>query len=288
MGKNSDIDKAQFDIWTYTDDELPELALLMFENLGFLTHLGIGRDQMMSFIQNIEVNYNQNPFHNFRHVVDVTQFSYRLLQSGCLNQHFNILERFALLLASIGHDLGHPGTTNDYQRKYGTELFSTYGEHSPLERHHIQMLLNLITESRDTAFASFADEKIENLKSFVRSLIEATDIERHQFYVDSIKKEKNPPKELLGQIVLKCSDLCNIQRAQNIADKWAAALAEELCLQGDLERSKGVEVGFPLVRDNPINQPKAQTYFREKIGSPLFEQLYNVYPNLRQWLGGQN
>ena len=27
----------------------------MFENLGFLTHLGIGRDQMMSFIQNIEV-----------------------------------------------------------------------------------------------------------------------------------------------------------------------------------------------------------------------------------------
>ena len=49
------------------------------------------------------------PYHNFRHVVDVTHSCYRFLrltEGSCL---FSVWEQVSLLVAALCHDLDHPG-----------------------------------------------------------------------------------------------------------------------------------------------------------------------------------
>jgi hypothetical protein len=78
--------------------------------------------------------HSTNPYHNFRHAVDVLQANYYFLcKLGVLkpmNENANFspveseikglfqpLDIFALLMASIGHDVGHPGVNNSFMVK---------------------------------------------------------------------------------------------------------------------------------------------------------------------------
>ena len=93
-------------------------------------------EQLYNFIQDIYNSYHKtNPYHNFKHAVDVLQSSYYFLcKLGALEPMANNFVRpstnrrrlatwridqllrpkdiFALLIASIGHDVGHPGVNN--------------------------------------------------------------------------------------------------------------------------------------------------------------------------------
>lgn len=83
---------------------------------------------MYDFIFDICNSYhNSNPYHNFRHAVDVLQSTWYYLSalgftSGCRDVYNNnrlqsLLEPvhiLALLLASLGHDVGHPGVNNGF------------------------------------------------------------------------------------------------------------------------------------------------------------------------------
>lgn len=51
---------------------------------------------------------------------------------------------FALLLASIGHDVGHPGVNNDFLIQSQTPLAQLYNDKSVLESFHVMTLFNLM------------------------------------------------------------------------------------------------------------------------------------------------
>ena len=71
-----------------------------------------------SFLQKVSNSYNINvPYHNSIHGSDVTQtISLFFLNSNaeelCATSMLDILSIF---IAALGHDLGHPGLTNNYQ-----------------------------------------------------------------------------------------------------------------------------------------------------------------------------
>lgn len=88
---------------------------------------------MYHFIFDICNSYHSvNPYHNFRHAVDVLQANYYFLckigaiepmcdkpkpNEKSINHLKDLLEPidiFALLMASIGHDVGHPGVNNNF------------------------------------------------------------------------------------------------------------------------------------------------------------------------------
>lgn len=92
---------------------------------------------MYHFIFDIYNSYHSaNPYHNFRHAVDVLQASYYFLckigaiEPMCqdafpknadekvlyprIKDLFMPLDIFALLMASLGHDVGHPGVNNAF------------------------------------------------------------------------------------------------------------------------------------------------------------------------------
>lgn len=91
--------------------------------------------------------HSTNPYHNFRHAVDVLQANYYFLcRLGALKPMnadaslsfveseikdlFQPLDIFALLMASIGHDVGHPGVNNSFMVKKNIIIFSLFSANS--------------------------------------------------------------------------------------------------------------------------------------------------------------
>lgn len=52
------------------------------------------------------------PYHNFHHAVDVTISSYLILTAFEARARMEPVDMFSLMVAAIGHDVGHPGLTN--------------------------------------------------------------------------------------------------------------------------------------------------------------------------------
>ena len=89
---------------------------------------------MRRFVLTIKLNYNDNPYHNWRHGVSVMHGTFMLLNTTkfgevlpppqsliTLNltvtlQAMSPLEKFSLLCGALGHDVDHRGKSNDYER----------------------------------------------------------------------------------------------------------------------------------------------------------------------------
>ena len=48
----------------------------------------------------------------------------------------NVLDLLSILIASLGHDIGHPGLTNNFQINSLSEMALTYNDISCLENYH--------------------------------------------------------------------------------------------------------------------------------------------------------
>jgi hypothetical protein len=85
------------------------------------------------FVQNAEKDYLPNPFHNFSHAVDVLHNVSKMMRLVISEDFLNELEQYSLLIASVGHDIGHPGVNNAFLSEVGHELALQYNDRAPLE-----------------------------------------------------------------------------------------------------------------------------------------------------------
>lgn len=122
-------------------------------------------ESLYDFVSDVCASYhNTNPYHNFHHAVDVLQTVYFFLckmgtvvpldshvepntlplrSPGRLLQPMDVL---ALLMASIGHDVGHPGVNNMFMVNSGAPLAILYNDRSVLESFHSMTFFNLLYE----------------------------------------------------------------------------------------------------------------------------------------------
>jgi len=96
----------------------------MFENLDFLTKYNIEKSNLEAFLLRICEHYNYAPFHNLTHVFNVTHVFYSIVnknrkESYLAQECFDDIHKLSMLIACIGHDLDHPGVSNDFLMKEG-------------------------------------------------------------------------------------------------------------------------------------------------------------------------
>ena len=70
--------------------------------------LRITRRTIRDFVAVVRRRMPRNPYHNWRHVADVTQTAYALASTSGLMRSMPDRERLALLMAALCHDLQHP------------------------------------------------------------------------------------------------------------------------------------------------------------------------------------
>lgn len=313
--------------------EVMRSVAMMLENVaeecGGLTATGVGVDRgvLHKFILSVQSSYHDcNPYHNFYHAVDVLQATYTYLtkmkvigggpsRGGSTTENTQIRqpkillrphEKFALCIAALCHDLGHPGVNNMFMVNCGSPLAEVYNDVAVLENYHAAALFALLRRDDVSFFGGrnkdelFKTPRYKDFRRIVTSAILATDMGRHIDYVKRITERgsefrfpiaattdtttdaadgsssvsPSPPeledddRTLFAAVLLKCADISNAARPFPVALEWSTALLEEFDMQRRVENGISADAG-----GNPMmaNQPIGQIMFIDKFVGPLLD-----------------
>ncbi len=97
--------------------------------------------------------------------------------------------------------------------------------------------------------------------------------------IECMKDEKN--RMFIMELVLHCSDISNPFKPYALCAKWADLVVEEFCLQGDRERSEGLEISMMCDR-NTIVLCNMQMGFIEFAVAPLIIAFVSIFPPLHE------
>jgi hypothetical protein len=74
----------------------------------------------------------------------------------------------------------------------------------------------------------------------------------------AINFKKESHRLMAIERLMKVSDIPNVSRLFELADKWCEVLSEELYRQGDMERVLGLPYSSPLMQRGAQNKAKGQ------------------------------
>ncbi|CUM66145.1 uncharacterized protein PRCAT00003802001 [Priceomyces carsonii] len=287
---------------------------------------------------------NGNPFHNFRHAVDVLQacfhFSIRLhclpsfkqlevdskadetvylsglkrperstilaplQQKEDVSPPLTPLETLGLLVAALGHDLGHPGVTNAFLIKYSSPCSLIFNERSILELFHASVFVNKVLKINWPSFLNATVDEADklNIGTLITSSILATDMAEHFEYIERLTsfKYKRISKEplnvrLISSLLIKCADISNVTRPLRVSSQWSMLLSREFDEINVLERvlsnqqvSKSeLEINYEsvpetvdeIIRASP-GIANGQLFFIKTFAVSLFSNISELLPDL--------
>ncbi|KAI3379903.1 hypothetical protein SNEBB_006175 [Seison nebaliae] len=251
---------------------LIHLGMEILTEMNVLELLSCDNGTMQRWLHLIEINYYEsNPYHNSTHAADVLQCSAYFLRNYVLRQILSQTEQAVCLLASIAHDVDHPGLTNHFQIHSETPLAIMYNDTSCLESHHAAVMFALTLQNGNVnIFKNLPNTSYRNVRRGVVSAILATDMANHAFYLSEfkrnilgeihaseplryrikpwfadkkIKAKIREPSNILTicQLLVKCSDISNLCRAKRHCRQWAERIAEEYCREFELSKKNNIK-----------------------------------------------
>jgi hypothetical protein len=286
------INSWSLDVLDYKHDQLIEIWVWIFGSLNVYEEFSFTEDKLKGFLFEISNRYvNDNTYHNFKHGCDVGHTVYRLLMSSGLNQVFNHLEVFCMLVAAIGHDVGHPGVNNPYLVKAKHELALKFNDRSPLENMHCTVIYEVLKKDKCNIFSGLSEPQWRDARKLILTTVLGTDMAHHfeqisktQLFlevngedvhkfcagekntIDALAQEKD--RLFILEVCLHCADISNPYKPWKVCERWAHLVIEEFARQGDREKSEGLEIS-PMCDRATINLCNSQLGFIEFVVAPL-------------------
>ncbi|CAK9831377.1 High affinity cGMP-specific 3',5'-cyclic phosphodiesterase 9A [Anthophora retusa] len=276
-----------FDARQWEDEELLLMLQTMFVELDLPQKFNIPLPILRNFLYEVYNNYNEVPFHNFRHCFCVAQMMYAIAWAVDLPSRIGDLEVFILIVSCICHDLDHPGYNNIYQINARTELALRYNDISPLENHHCSVAFRVLEAPECNILASLDNATYRIVREGIIRCILATDMARHNEilgqFTDIILEFDYSSKahiNLLSMILIKVADISNEARPMEVAEPWLDRLLQEFFKQSDAEKLEGLPV-TPFMDRDKVTKPSSQVSFIGLVLLPLFEALGELFPELQ-------
>ena len=236
------------------------ISNFIFEKLGFYKENIISKKKLKLFTNKVVSLYKSNPYHNSIHACDVLQTCYIIILKGNFKSKkiFNSIDLSSLFIASMIHDICHPGLSNFYQKNKKTDIGLLYNE-SPLENMHINKGIEILENENFNVFENlnFSDfdivkkriikgilmtdgSKHNNLIKEMENLIEKINLNSNQNEKNLIDKfynvfsngkiEKNEIfniQQTLFNFILHTSDISNPSKKFEIYSKWTEFVTNE-------------------------------------------------------------
>ena len=282
---------------------LPIMGRVILENLGLLDEGILNQNKLDNFLISISNQYKQQTlYHNSMHGADVTQSSYLFFARSNAEKiaKTNVIDILSIIIAALGHDLGHPGLTNMFHMNDSTDIAITYNDISILENFHACLLFRTLRKTENNIFEKLSNIDYKIIRKRMISEILATDMANHGKVVSVIKSRivlnenneyklnllsgneqtKNEEQQYLLDFMIHLADLAHNTKLFEISLKWVSLLSEEFWRQGDLEKEKNLPVSFLCDREK-VNIPQSQKGFISGFIIPTFESLVSVFPSLK-------
>eukprot|EP00040_Diaphanoeca_grandis_P044526 m.12608 g.12608 ORF g.12608 m.12608 type:complete len:556 (-) comp9383_c0_seq1:262-1929(-) len=244
--------------------------------------------QLQRFVQRVEDGYNPNPFHSKIHAADVVQAVFYFLTTGGISDliDLTLIEKFTILVAAAIHDYDHNGLTNAYLTKTSHHWAILYNDKSVLENRHLAEAYKQVFSVDDcNPYRNLLRESRVIQRKTIIEIVHATDLAHHGQLLAELNNivdgtilpdfTKQSTRLLVMKIIVKCADISNPARPQEIANKWQERVLQEFYHVGDLERDRGLDVSKFHDRHHP-EEVTCQDGFMKYIVGPLYEGLHKL------------
>lgn len=265
---------------------LAELTVNMFNEV-------LGGSFMMTnnvprFILTVKNCYRPNAYHNFLHAFTVTHTMANIVRAN--HYVFNGIERQALMVAALCHDVDHRGYNNSFVQLTNHYLSVLY-ESSPLENHHFTVAKLIIEQC--SLFRHIRKDIYNQLIGEIRQCILATDLSLYfQSRTELVKiadskafSFKNPDhRRLIKSLLMTACDLSGQSKPIQIAMKVTNCVYEEFFQQGDAEKRMGYTPLSTMDRDKETTILDNQVQFLNVVVLPCVEIVARIFSSLHPLL----
>ena len=295
---------------------LPIMGRVMLDSFGLINDKIMPTEKLEPYLISVENQYLISTlYHNSLHGADITQticlfFNYSNAEEI---SHTKALDLLSIIIAALGHDIGHPGLTNNFHINSLSDLAITYNDSSCLENFHLATLFKTLRKDETNIFEKLSTQDFKKIRKKMISEILATDMAIHGKVISNIRAKipeylleendnnKNNSNnnykkfELITDInneettfeeqqalldyFIHSADLGHNTKPFNISLKWVELLSNEFWIQGDKEKKMNLSVSFLCDRDN-TDVPKGQVGFIGGFILPTFNYLIIMFPSL--------
>ena len=292
---------------------LPIMGRTMLDSFGLIDEKIMPIDKLDPFLTSITNQYlTSTLYHNSLHGADITAticlfFNNSNAEEVC---HAKAIDLLSIIIAALGHDVGHPGLTNAFQINSSSEMAITYNDSSCLENFHLTKLFKTLRKDEYNIFEKLSTQDYKKIRKKMISEILATDMAIHGKILNNIRSKipenllnanesnkkneikkfelisdinneetTNEEKQALFDYFIHSADLGHNTKIFDISLKWVELLSEEFWIQGDKERQMNLNISFLCDRDS-TNVPKSQVGFIGGFIIPTYNFLVVMFPTL--------
>lgn len=273
-----------FEVLDHSEDALVGYIVEIFIASGIPLHFNIEEAQIRQFVLEVRSQYLSPPYHNFTHAFDVFQaMTVLLLQCGA-SHYFTMQEMFALLCATLLHDVDHPGVDSKFLIATGHEWAIQYHDQSVLENHHIEVGLDILSKCKLLEGLDVGEKR--TFRTVFIEAILATDMSKHMDIIRKFVNLESPfhrcsetNRLAVMRLLMKAADISASVRKGHLAETWGKRIVEEFYQQGDKEKALGMKVSPFMDRDHP-DMERVNYNFVVYLVIPLFSTLSTLLPAL--------
>eukprot|EP01053_Blabericola_migrator_P002266 Blabericola_migrator_1__2265@NODE_1626_length_4142_cov_67_299877_g1059_i0_p1_GENE_NODE_1626_length_4142_cov_67_299877_g1059_i0NODE_1626_length_4142_cov_67_299877_g1059_i0_p1_ORF_typecomplete_len383_score59_53PDEase_I/PF00233_19/1_6e61HD/PF01966_22/0_055Phosducin/PF02114_16/1_5_NODE_1626_length_4142_cov_67_299877_g1059_i012442392 len=216
--------------------------------------------------------FSGNPYHQSCHAANVAHCGVAILQMIDILPYTLELERVGFILAALGHDIGHPGRTNNFYVNTNSILAVAQNDIAVLEAAHSVITQNVLTACPEVnILGSLSRVEYIALRKILITLILSTDMSKHFELLSKARVRRVSPefdsrmneqdRQMVMQLAFKAADLghATLDWTQHL--DWSLRLSEEYYQQGEDEIALGVPVSPLCDRAEHRNYAKTQAGF---------------------------
>ena len=245
-------------------------------------------------------------YHNDLHAADVMQTLFTMIMRGDLQAKMKLgdLDKFAMLVGAICHDLKHTGQNNTFHINTRSKIAMRYNDISVLENFHIAQTFKLLSQDQYNILKHFKPEEYRILRRRMIEGIISTDMANHQKVLSATKAKIETYKinkganftkifdvetaklfdaqQCILNMCLHTADISNPAKPSKISEGWTAKVYEEFFRQGDMEKKLNMQVSLMCDRETTsIN--KALIGFINFVVKPTIDILVNLIPEVSEY-----
>mmetsp|Transcript_100368 Transcript_100368/g.321833 ORF Transcript_100368/g.321833 Transcript_100368/m.321833 type:complete len:903 (+) Transcript_100368:647-3355(+) len=245
------------------------------------------RETLTAFLEKVESGYDAtNPYHSHIHAADMCNSFFYLVTKCGLWRTCELPEvcYAAMLIAALGHDIGHFGRTNMFLITERHNLAMTYNDRSIMESFHASSLVRCTEEAKDgvSLFQQCSAEQVVKARQLMITLILSTDTHKHLDELAAFRfrlgaDNFDPASEANDQLatvsmLFRSADIGHSAKPFEIHDVWSRKVTEEFHLQGDEELRLGLQVS-PLCGRLNFKLAASQSGFLQFICLPTWREI---------------
>lgn len=214
--------------------------------------------------------------------------------------HLNLRQSLALLVAALGHDVGHPGITNAFMIKNNAPTSQMFSGRSVLELYHSAIFINKVLRINTPAILDLdaGPDSLLTMRNLITGSILATDMAEHFEYIHKLKtfglySSADEKVKLISSLLIKCADISNVTRPLRVSSQWALMLSREFEEVDTLDKlvssNADVELSvsypkLPFSLEDVLQMSpsihKGQIFFILTFAESLFKSILELLPEL--------